>query len=220
MKTFLKKISTPFMQWWFKTYYSKPRSYSYNNINLTIHPGVFPPKYTFSTKILLKHLETLDLKSKTLLELGCGSGIISLIANKKGAIVTSSDINGNALNQLEKSANKNSLKLHILKSDLFNKITKIHFDYIIINPPYYPKKPKSIDESAWYCGENYEYFVNLFQQLPCYVKSKSYVLMILSENCDIEKIQTIAHSNNLDLKIIKMNTNFWETNYLFEIIEK
>ena len=219
MKPRLKKITSPFLQWWFKKYYSKPRLFSYQDIEITISPGVFPPEYTFSTKILLKHLETLDLNGKTFLELGCGSGIISLVAAKKDALVTATDINENALNQLEKSAIKNGLNLQIVKSDLFKNITESHFDYIFINPPYYPKEPNSIEESAWFCGENFDYFVKLFQQLPIFVESNSNIVIILSKDCNIEKIQTIAQNNHLDLNLFNTEKSFWETNHLFRIIK-
>ena len=219
MKPGFKKITSPFLQWWFKKYYSKPRLFSYQDIEIIISPGVFPPQYTFSTKMLLKYLEALDLNGKTFLELGCGSGIISLVAAKKGALVTATDINENALNQLEKSANKNGFNLQIVKSDLFNNITESHFDYIFINPPYYPKEPNSIEESAWFCGENFDYFVKLFQQLPIFVESNSKIVMILSKDCNIEKIQTIAQNNHLDLNLFNIQNSFWETNYLFRIIK-
>lgn len=44
-----------------------------------MHPEVFPPHYTISTKILLDFIDGLDIDKKSLLELGCGSGIISLL---------------------------------------------------------------------------------------------------------------------------------------------
>ena len=69
---------------------------------------MFPPHYTISTKILLDYISNLDLKNKTLLELGCGSGIISLFAASKGALVTASDINKKALKALENSAKTSS----------------------------------------------------------------------------------------------------------------
>lgn len=220
MKQGFKKITSPFLQWWFKKYYSKPRSFSYHDITITVSPGIFPPQYTFSTKILLKYLETLNLKGRSFLELGCGSGIISLLASKMGALVTASDINEKALSQLEKSATKNELELQIVNSDLFKNIPESNFEYIFINPPYYPKEPASIEENAWFCGENFEYFVKLFQQLPKFVESQSKVIMILSKDCNIEKIQTIAQSNHLDLSLISTEKSFWETNFLFRILEK
>ncbi|MDU8886442.1 methyltransferase [Yeosuana sp. MJ-SS3] len=217
MRKFFKKISNPFFQWWFKKYYSKPRSFKYENISITIAPRVFSPQYTFSTKILLKYLDTLDLDGKTLLELGCGSGIISLFASKKRANVTATDINKTALAYLKSSAKANQLEIEILYSDLFENLKNKMFDYIIINPPYYPRTPKSVEESAWFCGPNFEYFQKLFNQLQFRITNKSNCFMILSEDCNIEKIQTIANSNNLDLNIIKVEKNFWETNYIFKV---
>ena len=206
------------MQWWFKHYYSKPRPYNYANINILIQPGVFPPSFTFSTKILLDYLSTLDIREKTLLELGCGSGIISLLASKKGAHVTASDINEKALEELKISALNNSLNLKIVTSDLFDNIQETHFDYIVINPPFYPRKPIKIEDNAWYCGDDFEYFQKLFLQLKAYIENYSNVIMILSEDCNIERISSIAHKNDLDLKKFKVSKSLWETNYLFNVL--
>ena len=199
-----------------KIYYFKPRKYCYDSICIQVHPKVFPPHLTFSTKILLDFIQPLDLKDKKFLELGCGSGIISLLASKKEANVFASDINETALKFLNKNSVKNNLPLTTIQSDLFDSIEKINFDYIIINPPYYPKSPKNIKENAWFCGENFEYFEKLFYQLKHQVVFQN-TFMILSEDCAIEKIIAIAEKHLLSFEIISLNESFMEKNYIFKI---
>ncbi|MEZ4854611.1 methyltransferase [Flavobacterium sp.] len=218
MRNFIKKITHPFLKLGLKLFYLKPRKYCYENICIKVHPDVFPPHLTFSTKILLDFIKPLNLKGKTFLELGCGSGIISLLASKKGAIVTATDINRTALNYLDKNAAKNNLLVTIIFSDLFESIPNSTFDYIIINPPYYPKKPKNIKENAWFCGEHFEYFEKLFSQLQD-VECKN-VFMILSEDCNIEKIKSISNRNNFYLSNIQTIKNNFEANYIFKIVMK
>lgn len=138
----LIKIVDPILKWFFQRYYSKPRKYRYQNIEVIVYPEVFPPHFTISTKLLIDYINSIDLKGKKVLELGCGSGIISLLAASKGALVTASDINRTALKALEKASLKNALPIHVINSNLFDKLQEKQFDYIIINPPYYPKAPK------------------------------------------------------------------------------
>lgn len=214
MRKFVKKITHPFLKLGLKLYYLKPRKYCYENICIKVHPDVFPPHLTFSTKMLLDFIKPLELKSKTFLELGCGSGIISLYASKKGAIVTASDINIIALNYLEKNATKNKQNVNIVNSNLFENLKNESFDYIIINPPYYPQKPKNTKEKAWFCGENFEYFEDLFLQLTKIRFENLYI--ILSEDCNIDKIKSIAQKNNFKLSEVKSIKNAFETNFIFQ----
>lgn len=217
IRYFLKYITNPFFKLWFRYYHSKPRYYSYNSLKIKVMPGVFSPKFTFSTRLLLEYLKPLELAGKHFLELGCGSGIIALLAAQKRAIVTASDINSIALAQLKISAKENKLHLNIIASDLFDAIPPFTFDYICINPPYYPKTPQNISEKAWFCGENFEYFQKLFKQLPIYINKHSEVIMILSQDCDIDKIKSIANQNKCLLKRDKKINSFLETNYIFKL---
>lgn len=216
MRSLIKKILHPFLKFGLNLYYSRPRTFCYETICIKVHSEVFPPQLTFSTKILLDFINGLDLKSKTFLELGCGSGIISLLAAKKGANVSASDVNQTALDFLETNASKNSLKLKIIYSDLFDNLKNQTFDYIIINPPYYPKKPKNIKEHAWFCGENFDYFEKLLVQLPNYLASGN-CYMILSQDCEIEKIKAIAFRNAMTFELVSEIRNLVETNYIFRI---
>ena len=217
MRLFLKKISHPLLKFGLQFYYSKPRKYCYQDICIKIHPDVFPPQMTFSTKILLDFISEMDLNDKTFLELGCGSGIISLLAAKKKSFAIASDINQTALNYLAKNASNNNLNVQIVNSDLFEQIGNHSLDYIIINPPYYPKTPKNIKEQAWFCGENFEYFEKLFIQLPNFLSTETKCYMILSQDCDLEKIKAIALKNTMTFELVFEKKELVETNYIFII---
>ncbi len=218
MRAYTKKIINPFLQFWFKKYYKKPRKFRYENLEILVHPEVFPPHFTISTKIILNFIKKLNLQDKTFLELGCGSGIISLYASSKGALVTATDINQIALNSLNKAKNKNQLKLEVLHSDLFENLTSHTFDYIVVNPPYYPKHPESTKDQAWFCGENFEYFQEFFKQLVKRTDLKN-VIMILSQDCNLEEIKKIGVNNSFKMNIILEKTVALEKNYIFEIVK-
>ena len=215
MKKLLKKIIQPFFKRYYNWYQKKPRKYVYKNVYTIIQPTVFSPKNTISTKVFLDYINTLDLKNKTVLELGCGSGIISIFCASKGAKVIASDINKTAINSLLSVGLEQGYIIQTIVSDLFKNIPKLNFEYIFINPPYYPKKPTNMEEKAWYCGENFEYFEQLFQQLNENLSKNT--LMILSDDCELNQIQEIAKKNNLKLESIFTKKLITEKNFIYRI---
>src|SRR3954453_9204859 len=90
-------------------YLSKTKRYGYNGIKLTIPPEVFHPGFFFSTKLLLSYIDQFFLKQKSFLELGAGSGLISIFAAKKSAVVTATDINPVAVECVKKNADDNNV---------------------------------------------------------------------------------------------------------------
>ncbi len=218
MKQLLKKIIHPFFKTYYNWYQKKPRKYVYKKIYTIVQPTVFSPKNTVSTKVFLDYISTLDLKNKNVLELGCGSGIISIFCASKKAKVTASDINEVAISSLLSVGLEQGFVIDTIVSDLFQNINSKTYDYIFINPPYYPKKPKNIEEKAWFCGENFEYFHNLFSQLKENTLKNTKVLMILSDACDLLNIQKIAKNNNLLLEKLFTKKLSFEINYIFKIV--
>lgn len=217
MRNFIKKITHPFLKFGLKLYYLKPRTFCYDGICVKVHPDVFPPHLTLSTTVLLDFIKEKELNNKTFLELGCGSGIISLFAAKKGANVTATDINTTALEFLSENAKKNNQKLEICESDLFQSLPNRTFDCILINPPYYPKNPKTIKEQAWFCGEHFEYFEALFPQLKNYLIPSNETFMILSEDCELEKIKAIASKSDIAFTLVLEKKVVGEKNYIFTV---
>lgn len=198
-------------------YLSKTRAYKYKSIRLLIPPEVFHPAFFFSTKILLKYMNRFNLKQKTFLELGAGSGLIAFSVAKKGAIVTATDINPVAVEYLKQNSKANNVCLNVIHSDLFLNISRSTFDFIAINPPYYKKQPNNYKDYAWYCGEHGEYFYSLFGSLADYMNENSVVLMILSDGCDLNMIKTIASQSGFRFNRVYAKQNWLEKNFIYAI---
>jgi release factor glutamine methyltransferase len=211
----LKKIIFPIAKFAFDIYNLKQRNYTYNGIEVVISAEVFPPHFTISTKILLDYIKPLNITDKSFLELGCGSGVISLFAGSKGANVIASDINQIAIDMLKEASSKNKIPVNVVYSDLFESLSDQTFEYIIINPPYYPKAPQNDKECAWFCGEDFEYFKKLFAQLPKHIAPNTW--MILSEDCEIEHIKKLAAKNGLSFALMLEKSVLKEKNYIFSI---
>ncbi len=203
-----------------KIYTAKEREFSYKNIKVKVRPGVFHPGLFISTKILLDFVSDLELENKTFLELGAGSGIISILASKKGAIVYASDISSTAVENIKINAEVNNETISVFKSDLFENLPAMEFDYIVINPPYYKKDPKIEAEFAWYCGQNHEYFARLFDSLANHINNNSKVFMILSEVCDIDVITQIGKDRKFLWELIHRKSVLGEKNYIYNLTLK
>jgi release factor glutamine methyltransferase len=213
-KYLLERTYRPFILW----YLSKERKYTYDGLVLSIKPGVFHPGFFLSTGVLVRFLSNISVKGKLVLELGAGSALISMVLARKGAIVTASDISNTAIESIRENSIKNNSNISIIQSDIFKSFTNTRFDLIIINPPYFSRDPIKESEFAWYCGSDFDYFKNLFQQLPLSISSNNSTYMILSEDCEIETIKTIAQEHNFKMILVHSEKIWFEYNYIFELI--
>jgi len=198
-------------------YLSKERSYSYKSITVTVFPGVFHPGFYFSTKLLLKYLENVELNKKYVLELGAGTGLISIFAANKGGFVTASDISLTAVYNIEKNVKMTNANVEVVHSDLFDDIPHRRYDYIIINPPYYKKTPASEKEFAWFGGNDFQYFRKLFEQLNKNIYENTNVIMVLSDEADLEMIKSISGEFNFVLKEVVHKKTWGENHFIFSI---
>lgn len=190
---------------------------------LKVLRGVFHPNFFFSTPYLFDYLNSQELSNCRFLEIGSGSGILSVLAYKKGALVTAVDIDNKAVENTKINFALlfgESYKANIYQSDLFQNIPTQKFDRILINPPYFFKDVQYPGQHAWYCGQSGEYFNHLFLGLPDYIHPETEINMILAENCDIERIKSIAKKNNFYFDLIEQKKIKWELNYIFRIYHK
>jgi release factor glutamine methyltransferase len=216
-KSFFKSFAFRILHPASEKYLSKERSYSYKTITVTVFPGVFHPGFYFSTKLLLKYLENIELNKKYVLELGAGTGLISIFAANKGGFVTASDISLTAVYNIEKNVKMTNANVEVVHSDLFDDIPSRRYDYIIINPPYYKKTPSSEKEFAWFGGDDFQYFRKLFGQLRNNLYENTNVIMVLSDEADLVMINSIAEEFNFRMKEIMHKKTWGENHFIFSI---
>ncbi|NVJ45771.1 MAG: methyltransferase, partial [Cytophagia bacterium] len=139
------------------------------------------------------------------------------VASKLGANVTAIDINPNAVACCLENSELNRLNIKVVESNLWSNLPKCSYDFIVVNPPYYPKKAINLSEKAWHCGERFEYFQDFFFGLKSYMSESTTVLMVLSEDCEIDTIHKIANEHQYSLNKIKEKKILWEINLIFKI---
>lgn len=219
MRQFLKKITHRPLKFLAGIYLQNGRNYVSRGLRLRIEPSVFHPGIYLSTNILADFALGLYLRDKRVLELGAGSGFISLLLAREGAHVTASDLNPVAIKKIRENAAANQLVVNAAESDLFSQLDPNQFDCILINPPYYPKQASNTTESAFFCGDNFEYFQHLFSQLKENLRREdTQIYMILSEDCRLDDIQEIAKINGFVFNEVLRKKRRGEWNYIFSIV--
>jgi release factor glutamine methyltransferase len=218
MRRLFKNLAAVFLIPITRWYLRKERKYRYKNITVTVFPGVFHPGLFASTGLLMEYMDNKIVRGETLLELGSGSGLISVVAAKHNAAVTALDISHAAIANTDRNALANGVKITTVQSDLFANLEKQTFDWVIINPPYYARKPENEADYAWYCGEDFRYFKTLFAELPAFIHPGSKAIMVLTQGCDVARITLIANAANFELMLLRQKVSVFDgSDMLYEL---
>lgn len=114
-------------------------SQGFLDFDLKVRPGVLIPR--LDTEVVADKACGLlrSRKGDTVLEIGCGSGAISIaLAKKANAKVTAVDINPEACELTKENAGANGARVEVLCGDMFEPVKKKKFHMIVSNPPYIP----------------------------------------------------------------------------------
>jgi release factor glutamine methyltransferase len=149
--------------------------------------GVYPPSE--DTLLLLDSLEV--AKGEEMLEMGCGSGVISVHCAAAGAKVTSVDLNPAAVQCTVENAGRNGLEVRGIVSDLFSRVTGI-YDQIVFNPPYLPVGEKDPLALAWSGGKGGVDVLDRFlRDAPEFLKSGGRMTIVVSSRMDDDLLQAM-----------------------------
>lgn len=161
--------------------------------------------------------ENLEIKEgQSVLEIGTGSGIVSMYASLLTDDVTATDINYNALELAEKNFKINNIDTIKLEfGDLFEPVKDQKFDVILFNTPYLPTDSDDIiNDDLNYAfdggldGRNViDRFIN---QVSNHLNDKGIVQMIQSSLSDNEKTLNMFDRNGFIAEIAESEKFFFE----------
>lgn len=210
------RAAAPVLKRWYTWWNGRERQVRVDRLDFVVLPGVFPPHFFFSTRLLAEHVRSLPLQGRTFLDLGTGSGRVALTAARAGAIVTACDLNPAAVTCATNNAARNNLRITAVLSDQFDAVPD-RFDVIAINPPYYDREPKTPAEHAFLAGDGLRYFQRLFQVLADRIRQGSEVFVVLSEDLDLDRIRSIARKSDLGMDALQSARRWGETSTVFMI---
>ncbi len=127
----------------------------YKGIVIYTHPNVYEPA---EDTFLLA--ENLDIRRRDeVLEIGTGTGLITVVAAQKSKNVTATDINEDAIRcTLKNTITNRTYNVELKQGNLFEPVKDEKFDLILFNTPYLPTEEdeKFDDEinAAWDGGED------------------------------------------------------------------
>ena len=109
---------------------------------ITSFEGVYEPAE--DSWLMVNHLP--EIKG-TVLEIGCGTGIVSVHLASKGAQVTAVDLNPKAVEATRFNSMNNGVKIEVLEGDMFAPVEGRRFGTIVCNPPYLPPSDVRYEDS-------------------------------------------------------------------------
>ncbi len=194
-----------------------------SGFTFTIRPTVFNPADFVSSKVFASFINTLDLTGKKILDMGSGSGVVSLFAASKGADCVACDINPVAVKCIAENALQNNLsrQIKVYESDLFEALKNnpgSGFDIIFFNPPYYKGNPKNNFERAFKGGPNLEVIDRFLAEAKSHLSPGGKLCMIVSTDMELDDFYSRLKQAGYSYKVLQTNKKFFETFYIIEAL--
>ena len=180
----------------------------HEDLGIEVPEGVYYPAE--DSFLLVDVLEAEDILGENVLEMGCGSGFLSILCAKRGADVTAADITEEAVNAAKTNAQSNGLKIHIVQSDLFENVNG-KFDIIVFNPPYLPKEDDEEGDITYTGGQTGREVIEKFiAQCKWHLEDKGRVLLLISSLTGYEEVIACFNDSGFSVKTKAKQKLDWE----------
>lgn len=187
-----------------------------------VFPNVFSPKYFKDTEFFARNLPI--KKGDEVLELGCGTGVISIFIAEKAKKVLAIDINSSAVENTKVNVKKYNLqnKIEVRKGNLYAPIKKNEkFDVIFWNTPFgfvAKKRTTNLEKSVYDPG--YKTTKKFIKGAKKYLKKNGRLLIGFSSTLGkLDLIKRFVKEAGFKLKLINKISSTESHPVNFEIFE-
>lgn len=177
-------------------------------------PAVYPPSE--DSYLLIRSLA--PKRGEKVLEIGCGSGIVSLHLASAGAEVVCCDIDPKAVACAKHNAERNGIPVSVLESDLFSEVEGV-FDTVVFNLPYLPVDEDGPMANAWSGGPTgLGPLGRLLDELPDRLRPGGSLVVVVSSMTDMDSFH--AATEGFATETIGSEKLFFEELYVIRITPK
>jgi release factor glutamine methyltransferase len=160
--------------------------------------------------LLLEALAQLSLEGMRVLDMGTGSGILAAYSALRGAEVTASDIDSEAIRALGTLSQRLGIRLRLLVCDLFAEIND-QFDLVVFNPPYLPSSRVN-DPTVDGGDEGTGVIKRFLDELNQHVTESGYGMFLASSLNRPDNLR--QRYPDMDFEVMRQRQLFFETLYV------
>ncbi len=133
-------------------------SFEVLGLSLIAEPGVYAAgKLDPGTAFLLESIDMTKFAAKSVLDLGCGYGLIALKAAMTGAKVTAVDDDLLAVRSTQQNAKNLELDIRCIHSDVDSELADERFDAVLMNPPFHIGKQVLLEVPTAFIAAAYKH---------------------------------------------------------------
>lgn len=166
---------------------------------------IFQKKGVFSFSMDSVLLASYGASKGRVLDLGCGSGYLALMATKGANEVVAVDRSKEAVALVEKSAAANGVEIQTVAGD-FRKLDLASFDVIFTNPPFYRDSVKN-DDAAISAAKHLDPDMRWFYEAARFLKPGGKIYGIV----DVARFQEVmADLTAANVAVKRMRPVYWK----------